>query len=72
MGSKKFNLDYLEKNGVDPEEVKEEYTSEGGHYDIYNGETVTIESKDGRDIIDTGMSKEEFFRYYGNNEEEEK
>ena len=63
---------YLEQNGIDAEEVKEEYVDNGGHYDIYNGSTVTIESKDGRDVIDTGMSKEEFFKTYGKNKEEEK
>ena len=52
--------------------MKEEYVDNGGHYDIYNGSTVTIESKDGRDVIDTGMSKEEFFKTYGKNKEEEK
>ena len=70
--SKKFNESYLAQNGIDAEEVKEEYVDNGGHYDIYNGSTVTIESKDGRDVIDTGMSKEEFFKTYGKNKEEEK
>ena len=54
--NKKFNEKYLEQNGVDAEEVKEEYVDDSGHYDIYNGETITIESKDGRDVVDTGMS----------------
>ena len=54
------------------EEVKAEYVSNGGHYDIYNGETVTIESKDGRDVIDTEMSKEEFFDIYGKDSKEER
>ncbi len=74
MGSnnKKFSDSYLKQNGIDAEEVKDEYVSNGGRYDIYNGETVTIESKDGRDVIDTEMSKEEFFKIYGKNKEEEK
>ncbi len=71
QNNKKFSESYLEQNGIDAEEVKEEYVSNGGHYDIYNGETITIESKDGRDVIDTGMSKEEFFETYGYNKEEE-
>ena len=70
--NKKFSEGYLEDNGVDAEEVKEEYVSNGGKYDIYNGETVTIESKDGRDVIDTGMTKKEFFETYGNEKDDEK
>lgn len=35
MGSKIFNSSYLKQNGVDAEEVKEEYVSNGSHYDIY-------------------------------------
>lgn len=70
--NKKFNESYLEDNGIDAEEVKSDYVSDGGHYDIYNGDTITIKSKDGRDIIDTGMSKEEFFSFYGNYNEEER
>lgn len=45
---------------------------ETGRYDIYNGGNngnVTIESKDGRDVIDTGMSKDEFFETYGEKKE---
>ena len=72
MGSKstKFSEKYLKQNGVDAEAVKEEYVDKISHYDIYNGETVTIESKDGRDIIDTNLTKDEFFAIYGNQEEE--
>ena len=51
--NKKFNENYLEQNGIDAEAVKDDYVNNGGRYDIYNGETVTIESKDGRDVIDT-------------------
>lgn len=65
QNNKKFSESYLEQNGIDAEEVKEEYVSNGGHYDIYNGETITIESKDG-----TGISKEEFFKTYGYNKKE--
>lgn len=70
--NKIFSESYLEQNGVDAEEVKEEYVSNGGHYDIYNGDTVTIESKDGRNVIDTGMTKNEFFDTYGKKDEEKK
>ncbi len=70
--NKKFNENYLEQNGIDAEAVKDDYVNNGGRYDIYNGETVTIESKDGRDVIDTGMTKEEFFKVYGKDEEESK
>ena len=68
--SKKFSEKYLKQNGVDAEAVKEEYVDKISHYDIYNGETITIESKDGRDIIDTKLTKDEFFAIYGNQKEE--
>lgn len=72
--NKKFSESYLEQNGIDAEEVKKEYLDERetGRYDIYNGGNngnVTIESKDGRDVIDTGMSKDEFFETYGEKKE---
>ncbi len=70
--NKKFSEKYLEDNGIDAEEVKDEYVSDGGKYDIYNGDTVTIESKDGLDVIDTGMSKDEFFETYGYDKEDER
>lgn len=68
---KKFTTDFFRKNGIDAEEVKAEYVSKGGHYDIYNGETITIESKDGRDVIDTGLSKQQFIYFYGKCNEKE-
>ena len=72
-GNKKFSDSYLESQGVNAHEVKEDYGCHPlSHYDIYNGETVTIESKDGKDVIDTEMGKEEFFKVYGNNKEEGK
>lgn len=70
--NKIFDKNYLKQNGIDAEEVKDEYVSDGGHYDIYYGETVTIESKDGRKVVDTGLSKDSFFKLYGNSEEEER
>ena len=33
---------------------------------------ITIESKDGRDVIDTEISKEEFFDIYGKDSKEER
>lgn len=67
QNNKKFNDRYLKQNGIDAEEVKSEYVSNGGHYDIYNGDTITIESKDGRNVIDTGLTKQDFFNTYSNN-----
>ncbi len=32
--NKKFSEKYLEDNGIDAEEVKDEYVSDGGKYDI--------------------------------------
>ena len=71
-GKKKaFNDSYLKKMGVDAHEVKAEWGCKPlSHYDLYSGETVTIESKDHRTVIDTGMSKKEFFATYGNVEYE--
>lgn len=67
----KFSDGYLKKNGVDAHEVKEEYGCHPvSHYDIYNGDTVTIRDKKGNLYADTQMSKYEFFSAYGNSEEE--
>ena len=67
----KFSDGYLKKNGVDAHEVKEEYGCHPvSHYDIYNGDTVTIRDKKGNLYADTQMSKAEFFAAYGNSEEE--
>ena len=47
MGDKKFSDSYLKQNGVDAHEVKEEYGCYPvSHYDIYNGDTITIRDKD--------------------------
>lgn len=45
---------------------------ESGSYDIYNGDTITIQSKYGDKVIDTEMSKDDFFKRYQDNEEETK
>lgn len=71
--NKKFSDSYLKQNGIDAHEVKDDYGCRPvSHYDIYNGETVTIESKDGRVVIDTEMSKEQFFEEYGHSKSEER
>lgn len=71
-GNKKFSDSYLKSEGVDAHEVKEDYSCYPlSHYDIYNGKTVTIESKDRKTVIDTEMSKEEFFKVYGDKKEED-
>ncbi len=44
----RFNDRYLKLNGIDAHEVKADYDcSPVSHYDIYNGDTVTIRDKDG-------------------------
>lgn len=71
-GPKKFSDSYLKENGIDAEEVKDDYDCEPvSHYDLYNGETVTIRDKRGNLYADTEMTKEEFFETYGNQKEEE-
>lgn len=73
MGDKKFSDSYLKSKGVDAHDVKDDYDcSPVSHYDIYNGETVTIRDKSGNLYADTGMSKDDFFNTYGNSNEEEK
>ena len=72
MGNKKFSDSYLKNNGIDAHQVKDDYEcSPLSHYDIYNGDTVTIRDKSGNLYCDTGMSKSEFFNVYGNCEAEE-
>ena len=71
--NKKFSDGYLKQKGVDAHEVKNDYGCKPvSHYDIYNGKTVTIESKDGREVIDTGLTKEQFFDAYGYSKSEER
>ena len=71
-GPKKFKDSYLKQNGVDAEEVKEEYgCSPVSHYDLYNGDTVTIRDKEGNLYEDTEMSKDEFFNIFGNSKQKE-
>ncbi len=73
MENKRFSDSYLENNGVDAHEVKEDYgCSPFFYYDIYNGETVTIRDKEGNLYADTEMSKDDFFDFYGNEKGEEK
>lgn len=63
---KKFNDGFLKQNGVDAHRVKKIYGCKPvSHYDIYNGETVTIRDKKGELFADTKMSKTEFFSEYG-------
>ena len=68
-GPRIFNEKYLESNGIDAEEVKDEY-GYGSEVDIYNGDTVTFRDKDGNLVEDTGLSKSEFFSIYGTEEED--
>ena len=67
-GPKKFNENYLESEGISPEDVKAEY-GYGPEVDIYNGDTITFRNKDGSLADDTEMTKEEFFNTYGKNKE---
>ena len=69
-GPTKFNSDYLKENGIDAEEVKEEYGF-GSNADIYNGDTITFRDKSGKLLEDTEMSKKEFFDTYGNQDSKE-
>lgn len=69
---KKFSDHYLKKFGVDAEAVKDEYGCRPvSHFDIYNGETVTIRDKKGVLFFDTQMTKEQFFQCYGKSKEED-
>ena len=71
-GPKKFSDSYLKQNGIDAEQVKDEYECEPvSHYDIYNGDTVTIRDKEGNLFADTEMTKDEFFDTYGYQQDEE-
>ena len=58
-GPKKFSDSYLKDNGIDAEQVKDEYECEPvSHYDIYNGDTVTIRDKKGNLFVDTEMKNQ--------------
>lgn len=71
-GVKKFKESYLEQNGIDAEEVKDDYDCNPvSHYDNLNGDTITIRDKEGNLYADTNMTKEEFFNTYGDSKEEE-
>lgn len=66
MGQKKFSDSYLKQYGVDAHMVKDEYRAKpNGHYDIYNGQTVTIRDKSGKLFEDTGMAPKEFLEVFG-------
>lgn len=66
MGPKKMKDSYLKNNGIDAEEVKDVYGCDPvSHYDLYNGDTITIRDKKGNLYEDTEMSKDEFFKEYG-------
>ena len=68
----RFNDSYLKLNGIDAHEVKADYDcAPVSHYDIYNGDTVTIRDKDGNLYADTEMTQEEFFDYYSNDRYDE-
>ena len=69
-GPKKFKESYLESEGIDAEEVKDEW-GYGSEVDIYNGDTITFRNKDGSLAEDTEMTKEEFFETYSKKEENE-
>ena len=69
----KFNDKFLKKKGVDAHYVKGEFSCYPfGRYDIYNGNTITIRSKDGRKVIDTEMTPDEFFEAFGNGASKER
>lgn len=70
---KVFTDGYLKQNGIDAHEVKKLYGCKPvSHYDICNGETVTIRDKKGNLFYDTGLSKSEFFDTYAKDQEESK
>ncbi len=61
----KFDNGYLKKLGINAHEVKADYgCNPVAHYDIYNGDTVTIRNKRGELYADTCMTKTEFINYY--------
>lgn len=68
MGSKnkRFSESFFKSNGIDAHEVKDDFGCRPvSHFDIYNGKTVTIESKDGSIVIDTELTKEQLIEVYG-------
>ena len=69
MGPKVFSDSYLKNNGIDAEEVKNEW-GYGSETDIYNGDTITFRDKSGKLEEDTGLTKEEFFDKYQKDGEE--
>ncbi len=72
-GPRIFSDNYLKDNGINAEEVKDDYDCYPvSHYDIYNGDTITIRDKKGNLYADTKMTKKKFFDCYGNYEKEKK
>ena len=68
---KAFTDGYLKKYGIDAHEVKKIYGCKPvSHYDLYNGETITIRDKKGGLFYDTGLTKDEFFEAYGKVQED--
>ena len=66
MRDNKFSDSYLKDNGIDAHEVKDDFECKPlSHYDIYNGETITIRDKNGNLFVDTKMTKQQFFAIYG-------
>ena len=65
---KKFSDSYLKMNGIDAHFIKRKIykLDKIALYDIYDGDTVTIRDKKGKLIIDTELTKEEFFNQFGN------
>lgn len=69
MGAKnrRFSDSFFSQHKIDAHEVKSDYGCHPvSHYDIYNGKTVTIESKDNSVVIDTEMSMQQFIDCYEN------
>lgn len=57
----KLDSNYLKKLNINAEYVKIYFKFKKlGHYDIYNGKTITIKSKDGRECFDTGLTLNQF------------
>lgn len=69
MGPKIMSDSYLKQNGVDAEQVKDEW-GYGAEVDIYNGDTITFRDKSKNLVEDTELTKEEFFQKYGEYKEE--
>lgn len=72
MGHGKFNDHYLKANGINAEDVKKEYKCNPvSYYNLYNEDTVKIRDDAGNLWADTEMTKDEFFSWYGDEDEYE-